>query len=159
MRNKSRYARLLTAVAVPALSAGTVSAATLTPASLLGGYNNAGLFGTYGFISGTYAAGNPNRGNFGVEFAGPTLVSSLTITQYADDGRQKPNQLIIHTSPTQTYTVNLANTQGTQTVDLTAGNGGNPIPRDLHGDARQQRVPRRCRHRPQLRDHVVQLRR
>jgi len=130
--------------AVPALSAGNrIGSDRLTPAKPARPVTtNAGLFRHLRFSS---SAGPTRRvtriaGNFGVEFAGPTLVSFPDdhAVRGTDGSARSPTNSSSTPVPRQTlYGQPRQQLRGTQTVDLTAGNGGKPDPRDLHGDARQ----------------------
>jgi hypothetical protein len=102
-----------------AAAAASAPAAELPRQSYLGAFNNPGCCGSspdLGFVLGTVVPGNPINGNFGVEFVGPSLVESFTFAQVADPGRHRPQNITVHTSPTQSFNFMLADTTAPQTL-------------------------------------------
>ena len=122
------------AVAAIALLAwsGAAPAAPLTVATRVGGFNADGYGGSYGFVYGPGQNGKPGNGIFGADFGGTALVDSITIDQYDDAARRRPQNVRVYTDATTYITATFADTQGPQTVDLKPFNGGQPVRADSY---------------------------
>ena len=98
-----------------------VSAAQAEPLvyrGLIGSLNNYNQHGEMGFVHATALDGNPTEGNFGAIFDSRVTVNSITIDQRIDAGRHRMKDLRIYTSPYTYSSVQLADSQGPQTVTL-----------------------------------------
>lgn len=98
-----------------------LEAANVPTEALLGQLNNPGLGGAQGYSAVVVTPGTGNGvGAFGVEFHGPTVLSSFTFTQVTATSRHRPKDITVYTSPTQSFNFTLDDTQATQTVTLPA---------------------------------------
>jgi len=74
--------------------------------------------GAMGYVVTSSTEGLPGTAQFGMEWSGPALVTSVTITQAPDDSRQRFRYIRAYTSPTEWIEFELADTQGQQTITL-----------------------------------------